>query len=194
MRRNDAARFRDMEAGTWVALVLGIGGAAWSIAQFFVSRNDARDRRERERLDAQAKTRQERDAELERRWVQEKRLVYIRVQAALSALLDAEAEAVAAPLGTPERQVAFEARDAAWMRMDTLHAELDLLAPDIVRDAVWAADQALEEIGATMRIDGAGPSQDPIETATTACRRALNSMRADLGIDPVREWRTSQEP
>jgi len=182
-----------MEAGTWVALVLGIGGAGWAITQFFVNRKDTRERDERDRLDTQASAQQERDAELERRWVQEKRLIYVRAQAVLSDLLDAETEMLTKPFGSPERQAAIDADNAAWLRTNDVHAELDLLAPDAVRDAVFAADQALEEVGATLLVDGVRTHPDPIGAATEACRAALNAMRADLGIGPVREWRTAIE-
>lgn len=182
-----------MESGTWVALVLGVGGAGWSTAQFFVSRRDARARDKRDRLDAQASAHQQRDAELERRWVQEKRLMYVRAQATLTDLLDAETNMLTKPVGSAEREAALEADNAAWICMNDVHTELDLLAPDAVRDAVFAADEALTEIGATLILDGLYSHPDPIGDATEACRVALNAMRADLGIGPVREWRTPIE-
>ena len=180
-----------MEAGTWVALLLGISGAGWAITQFFVNRRDTRERAERDRLDSRASAQQERDAELERRWVQEKRLIYVRTQATLSCLLDAETDILTKPFESPERSAAIDADNAAWLRMNDVHAELDLLAPDAVRNAVFAADRALEEVGATLLVDGVPTSPDPIGVATEACRAALNEMRADLGIGPVREWRTA---
>lgn len=179
-----------MEAGTWVALVLGIGGAGWAITQFFMNRSDTRERDERDRLDTRASAQQERDAELERRWVQEKRLIDARTQALLSELLDIETEVLTQPVGSPERQAAQDAGNAAWLRMNDVSAELDLLAPDAVRDAVFAADEALMDIGAALLIDGVRTPPDPIGAATEACRSALNAMRGDLGIGPVREWRT----
>ncbi|MBN9328314.1 MAG: hypothetical protein BGO38_09865 [Cellulomonas sp. 73-145] len=182
-----------MDGGTWVALVLGVGGAAWAITQFFMTRKDTRERDERGRLDAQASTQQERDLELERRWVQEKRLIYVRAQATLTDLLDAETDMLTRPVGSTERGAAIDADSAAWMRMNDVHAELDLLAPDTVRDAVFAADESLAEIGGTVFFDGVPMHPDPIGDATEACRAALNAMRADLGIGPVREWRTPSE-
>ena len=77
--------------------------------------------------------------------------------------------------------------------MNDVHAELDLLAPDAVRDAVFGADRALEEVGGTLLVDGIRTTPDPIGAATEACQAALNAMRADLGIGPVREWRTAIE-
>lgn len=182
-----------METGTWVALVLGIGGAGWAITQFFLNRKDTRERDERDRLNAQASAQQQRDAELERRWVQEKRLIYARTQALLSDLLDAETAMLTKPAGSPEREAALDASNAGWLRMNEVSAELDLLAPDAVRDAVFAADEAVTEVGSTLLIDGVLTSPDPIGAATEACRAALNAMRADLGIGPVREWRTPIE-
>ena len=120
-------------------------------------------------------------------------MIYVRAQAVLSDLLDAETEMLTKPFGSPERQAAFDADNAAWLRMNDVYAELDLLASDAVRDAVFAADQALEEVGSTLLVDGVRTRPDPIGAATEACRAALNAMRADLGIGPVREWRTPIE-
>ncbi|QCB94746.1 hypothetical protein [Cellulomonas shaoxiangyii] len=182
-----------MEAGTWVALVLGIGGAGWAITQFFVTRKDTRERDERDRLGAQASAQHERDTELERRWVQEKRLIYVRTQTVLSDLLDARTDMLTKPVGSPERQAAIDTDNAASILMNSVHAEINLLAPDAVRDAVFAAEQALEEVGAALLIDGVRTPPDPIGAATESCRAALNAMRADLGIGPVRDWRTAIE-
>lgn len=183
-----------MEAGTWVALVLGVGGAAWAITQFFLNRKDMRERDDRDRRDAVTHAQHERDTELERRWVQEKRLIYVRAQAALTGVLDAQEDVWRKPVGSPERQAALDANNAAWDLMNEVYAELDLLAPDAVRDAVFAADTALMDIGTTLLLDGfGGTSSDPLGAATEACRGALNAMRADLGIGPVREWRTPIE-
>jgi len=81
-----------------------------------VNRKDTRGRHELDRLDAQAGAQRERDTELERSSVQEMRLIYVRAQAVLSDLLDAETDMLTKPVGSPERQAAFDADNAAWRR------------------------------------------------------------------------------
>lgn len=158
-----------MDAGTTVALVLGIVGFISGGLTLGLNRHDAR----------------------QQRWLHDKRLIYVSTHAALSNLLDTE---IALRSGSDdEREAAREANDRALMHMNDVHADLDLLAPDAVRDAVFAADEALYEIGTTLVIGGVPTHPDPIGAATEACRAALNAMRSDLGIGPVREWRTPIE-
>jgi hypothetical protein len=73
-----------------------------------------------------------------------------------------------------DREAAREADNAAWLRLNESHAELDLLAPGAVRDAVAAADEALEQVGATLVIHGVPTHPDPIGAATEACRASLD--------------------
>ncbi|MEZ0448432.1 hypothetical protein [Cellulomonas sp. ICMP 17802] len=61
-----------MDAGTIVALVLGTVGPVWGAGTSAINRRDANERDECDQA-----------IDREKRWLQEKRLIYVRAQAAL---------------------------------------------------------------------------------------------------------------
>ena len=166
-----------MDAGTTVALVLGSVGFLWGAGTYAVNRRDAKERDERDRA-----------ADREKRWLQEKRLIYVRAQGALRDLLGALANVVMYDVsedGSADRQAAL---DAAWRQVKGVQAEVEMLAPDVVRDAIRTA---ISEIGAAsygclVREPSAAPADegDLFVNAQWECHEALKAMRADLGVEP----------
>ena len=131
----------------------------------------------------------DRAADREKRWLQEKRLIYVRAQGALRDLLGALANVVMYDVsedGSADRQAAL---DAAWRQVRGVQAEVEMLAPDVVRDAIRTAISEIgtASYGCLVREPNAAPADegDLFENAEWECHEALEAMRADLGVEPV---------
>ncbi len=170
-----------MDAGTWVALTLGTVGVVWAAFTYF--RNE---RRENEREDARAHA--ERAADREKRWVQEKRLMYVEMQRALRDLLDAVADLTIYDATEDGHAAREKAADAAWRRYERVRDEIDMLAPESVRQAIQDATNEINHLRslangfATHVLRDEGPT---FEGAEWECHLALEAMRADLGVEPL---------
>lgn len=167
-----------MDAGTIVALVLGSVGFLWGAGTYAVNRRDSKERDERDRA-----------ADREKRWLQEKRLIYVRAQGALRDLLGALANVVMYDVsedGSADRQAAL---DAAWRQVRGVQAEVEMLAPDVVRDAIRTAISEIgrASYGCLVREPSVAPADegDLFDNAEWECHEALEAMRADLGVEPV---------
>jgi hypothetical protein len=178
-----------MEPGTWVALGLGVVGFVISL----LTRHDAKERAKQERTDAGQRAQQEHDDEIERRWLQEKRVVYAQMQAALTASVAASDAANMAYIFsdkpdtvTPEIERLLDAAQVARKGVRNAQAELALLCPAPVYDAVGDAARAAAELQLSFKHF---PDDDryiaTYQVAQDFLGRALNAMRSDLGADPV---------
>ncbi|MCR6649935.1 MAG: hypothetical protein NVV70_18015 [Cellulomonas sp.] len=157
-----------MDAGTVVALVLGAVGFGLSGVTLYYNRRDVR----------------------EARWVQEKRVIYARTQAALMEQYDAMVRFMKVfNLDGSTRQPA-EFDDAqtrtneSWDGLRAVRGELDLLAPGSVRAAVEGAQTALFELAWALPGDDEEQSA-AMRDAERQNARALNAMRADLGLKAI---------
>ena len=163
-----------------MALALGAVGFTWGAATFFLNVAETRRREARDIV-----------ADREKRWLHEKRLIYVKTVAALNqatwALLDVARNYRPRPVpGEHERNGAL---GAALERFGEVIAEVDLLAPEPVRLAIFDAMDELhrldDEVRATLFL---GPEEIfegvTFEGVEQVRKRALEAMRADLGADP----------
>ncbi|WP_024285361.1 hypothetical protein [Cellulomonas sp. KRMCY2] len=171
-----------MDPGTAVALVLGGLGFVWSGFTYF--RNE---RREHEREEVRAHG--ERAADREKRWVQEKRLIYVEMQRVLHDRLYAVANLTMHDPTEDGHEARQKDSEAAWSRYQEVLAEIDMLAPESVRQAIWDATNETNHLLALANgfahhalRDDEDPSFDGAEWE---CHLALEAMRADLGVEPL---------
>jgi hypothetical protein len=118
-------------------------------------------------------------------------VIYVRAQGALSNLLGALAQVVihdTSEDGDADRQAAL---DAAWRRVVEAQAEVEMLAPYVVRAALGTAINAIGKASyeCLVRERSAAPAdeEDPFMVAEWECHQALEAMRADLGVEPATE-------
>ncbi|WP_444662823.1 hypothetical protein ACT17Q_12725 [Cellulomonas sp. CW35] len=157
-----------MDAGTVVALVLGVVGFALSGVTLYFNRRDAKDAR----------------------WLQEKRVIYARTQAALTEQYEAmvrfmnvfNLDRATRPPG--EFDDAQTRTNEGWSTLVAVRGELDLLAPGDVRAAVESAKTALFDLAWALPGDDEEQSAAQSE-AERQNARALNAMRADLGLKAI---------
>lgn len=161
-----------VDAATAVALVLGGAGFVWGGITFFLNRGDTRTRDAAQRAD-----------ELERRWLQEKRAVYVRAQHAFVAFMDPViVYSNSRALNERMTNEDVELWHGAFGEIRQVSAELALIAPQPVRDAYDDAVTAMLDLAhAYERTAGEAPGT----AQSRAHNRALNAMRVDLGVPPI---------
>jgi len=174
-----------MDAGTWVALVLGLVGFAWGAWTWHTSRRDAEHAEERAREATAA-------AEREGRWVQEKRLIYADMLRALDDYLGAITDELLASPATGDKAQYVAATKAAWKHVQEVQAQTDLLAPEAVRLRVQAALNEMHGLiaiasGVAEYLMQGASSEDraTVEDAQWEQHLVLEAMRADLGVEPL---------
>ncbi|WP_144723465.1 hypothetical protein [Cellulosimicrobium sp. TH-20] len=163
-----------MEAGTWVALVLGVGSLAATLVL------DHRNRAERTRRD-----RQEAAAKRDERWMAERRIAYAAYSSALTAwyvVVTDRLSDLMAGSAVPADDDLDEEDQEHWLLVTRARGPVDMLAPVAVREAAQAAFRAMATFGFETRRGVDRLDNDEQKEASARIEEMISTMRADLDV------------